>query len=106
MAHEEDMGIVPSAWSTSSQMRDPRPNGRSIFDARFSDTPMGRSRGYNGIIWDPRSIVSPFGTTGMKGAASIDARTFAADMADETAAAAQSEKKYVQLKRYPEHELD
>lgn len=42
----------------------------------------------------------------MKGAASIDARTFAADMADETAAAAQSEKKYVQLKRYPEHELD
>lgn len=55
MAHEEDMGIVPSAWSTSSQMRDPRPNGRSIFDARFSDTPMGRSRGYNGIIWDPRS---------------------------------------------------
>ena len=93
MANEEGMGLVPSRWSTSSQMNDPRPNGRSIFDARFMDSPMGRSRAGNGVIWDPRAIVSPFGTTGQKGAMSIDARTYATDMAVETALADKSMEK-------------
>ena len=93
MAAEEQMGLVPSPWSTSSMMADPRPNGRSVFDARFCDSPMGRARAREGIIWDPRAIVSPFGTTGSKGAATIDARTYAADMKDETDAAAASDKK-------------
>ena len=74
-------------------MSDPRPNGRSIFDARFCDSPMGRARGANGVIMDPRALVSPYGTRTTRGAVSLDARAFAADMKDETDAAAASEKK-------------
>mgnify|MGYP006133663667 CR=1 len=55
---EATLGLVPADWSTSSQMNDPRPNGVSIFDARFQSTPMGRARGGNGVIADPRGILS------------------------------------------------
>lgn len=97
LAQEESMGLVPSRWSVSSAMNDTRPNGRSIFDARFCDSPMGRARASGGVIIDPRALVSPFGTTGTKGAHSLDATIFAADMKDETDAAALSEKKFGNL---------
>ena len=82
MKAEEYMGLAPAPWSTSSQMNDPRPNGRSIFDARFVESPMGRARAGRGS-WDPRGVV--FGG---------DALGMAAEMADETAAAAKSADKF------------
>jgi hypothetical protein len=54
MQSETDLGIMPPAWSTSSKMDDPRPNGRSIFDARFIESPMGRARGGRSMVWDSR----------------------------------------------------
>ena len=44
MKAEVDLGLAPATWSTSSRMNDPRPNGYSLFDARFVDSPMGRAR--------------------------------------------------------------
>jgi hypothetical protein len=90
MRDEVALGLAPPMWSTSSQMNDPRPNGCSIFDARFYQSPMGRSRASGGRIWDPNAIVSAQGTTGKIGAESLDARAFAADMADETSTASKS----------------
>ena len=42
---EQKLGVVPVNWTTSSAMNDPRPNGRSIFDARHKMSPVGRMRG-------------------------------------------------------------
>ena len=59
---EVALGLAPAHWSLSSQMNDPRPNGKCIFDAVYRGSPMGRARSANGIIWDPRSMTSPVGT--------------------------------------------
>lgn len=93
MKAEIEMNLWPADWSVSSAMNDPRPNGRCIFDARHTDSPMGRARrtgASNGIIWDPRAVVSPYGTRSRHGAVHVGARAFAADMADETQAAEKS----------------
>jgi hypothetical protein len=77
-------GLFPAEWSTSSQMRDPRPNGRSIFDARFTHSPMGRLRSTGGgKMWDPRGVVS-----------GADPMLAAEEMKDETAAAKRSAEIY------------
>ena len=77
MKGETALGVAPAEWSLSSQMNDPRPNGRCIFDARFIESPVGRSRAHgDGKVWDPRGVV--FGG---------DALAFAEEMRDETAAA-------------------
>lgn len=55
---ETRLGIVPAEWSTSSQMNDPRPNGVSIFDARFASSPMGRARAGRSLVWDPRGTAN------------------------------------------------
>ena len=87
MKAEVDLGLMPSEWSTSSQMNDPRPNGRSIFDARFVESPMGRARGGRSIMWDPKGTMHAGHT--MK-AQNLDANVFAEDMSDETALASAS----------------
>ena len=98
MGDEVKMGLAPADWSVSSKMNDPRPNGRSIFDARFYESTMGRARAGRGIISDPRGVVSPFGTSAKPGARNMDmALSFAADMADETQAADKSMEKFGNL---------
>jgi len=94
MNDEITLGLAPANWSTTSQMSDPRPNGQNIFDARFRHSPMGRARANDGIIWDPRALVSPLGTRKQIGAPSVDSRWFAESMKDETAAAAISAEKF------------
>lgn len=42
LGKEVDLGLAPAEWSTTSQMNDPRPLGKSLFDARFINSPMGR----------------------------------------------------------------
>lgn len=81
MREEEKLGLVPKAWSTSNAMNDPRPNGRAIFDARHVHSPVARTKAHGGHSspWDPRGVV--YGG---------DAMFAAADMADETLAAAAS----------------
>lgn len=46
----------------SSKMDDPRPNGVSIFDARFINTPVGRARAGRSMVWDARGTVDAGGT--------------------------------------------
>jgi len=87
MADESTLGIAPPKWSQTSQMGDTRPNGKSMFDARFHNTPMGRARGGHSMVWDSRGVASSGGTTK---AVNMDSAFFAADMADETALAAES----------------
>ena len=84
MKTESKLGLMPADWSTSSQMNDPRPNGRSMFDARFVGSPMGRARAGRSIVWDPRGTMNAGKT---EKALNLDSNAFAADMADETAAA-------------------
>ena len=55
MRDEVALGVVPSEWSVSSAMNDPRPNGKSIFDARFIQNPVGRARAGRSMTWDPRA---------------------------------------------------
>lgn len=62
MGEETRLGLVPADWSTTSSMSDPRPNGRQIFDARFSGTPMGRARAGRSMAWDPRGTMNAGGT--------------------------------------------
>uniref|UniRef100_A0A7S2G5P8 Uncharacterized protein n=1 Tax=Haptolina brevifila TaxID=156173 RepID=A0A7S2G5P8_9EUKA len=81
MQMEADLNVMPSDWSLSSQMNDPRPNGVSIFDARFINTPVGRARAGRSMAWDPRGIASAGKTEKMK---SIDAAAIAKDYEDET----------------------
>jgi len=90
MKTETDLGLAPPPWSTSSQMNDPRPNGRSIFDARFVESPMGRARGGRSMVWDARGTANAGGT---KKAENWDANVFAEDMSDETALAEASAEK-------------
>ena len=59
MGTEEKLGLVPQQWSTSNAMSDGRPNGRSIFDARHTQTPVGRMRGSDyKSSYDPRGVRS------------------------------------------------
>lgn len=83
MEDEAKLGIAPPMWSTTSQMNDPRPNGKSIFDARFVGSPMGRARGGRSMVWDPRGTANVGGPVK---AENRDSAWFANDMADETAA--------------------
>lgn len=87
MEDEAKLGIAPPMWSTTSQMNDPRPNGKSLFDARFVSSPMGRARGGRSMVWDPRGTANVGGPVR---AENRDSAWFAADMADETAAGNQS----------------
>ena len=84
MKKEISLGLMPADWSTSSQMNDPRPNGRSMFDARFVESPMGRARGGRAMVWDARGTKHAGGT---KAAENWDSAAFAVEMSDETAAA-------------------
>jgi hypothetical protein len=84
MTDEVKLGLAPADWSTSSQMNDKRPNGQSLFDARFNRSPMGRARGGHSLVWDPRGMPH---AGGAKKAQNMDANVFAADMSDETAIA-------------------
>ena len=88
LKREKEMGLFPADWSQSSAdigggVRKQTPNGRPIFDARWHASPMGRSRGQNGAMFDPRGVVS-----------TMDALAMATDMKDETAAAAMSAETY------------
>ena len=87
MQDEAKLGLAPAEWSTSSQMNDPRPNGKSMFDARFANSPMGRARGGRSMVWDPRGTANVGGPVK---AENRDSAWFANDMADETAAGASS----------------
>lgn len=62
MKKQEDLGLMPPAWSVTSAMKDERPNGKPQFDARFLNTPMGRARAGRSIVWDPRGTVNAGGT--------------------------------------------
>jgi len=90
MKAEIDLGLAPPPWSVSSKMDDTRPNGKAMFDARFSGSPMGRARGGHAMVADARGIEFAGGT---QKAVNMDSNFFAADMADETAAAADSAEK-------------
>lgn len=90
MKSEVDLGLVPANWSTSSQMNDPRPNGRSMFDARFIESPMGRARGGRSMVWDSRGTANAGKT---QKAQNWDADVYALEMSDETAAAELSTEK-------------
>ena len=88
LALETELGICPPEWSTTSQMNDTRPNGRSMFDARHVGSPMGRARGGHAMEWDPTGVAANRGK--LAKAINKDSAFFAADMADETAAAEKS----------------
>ena len=88
MAEEVQLGLAPPEWSTTSQMKDPRPMGKSLFDARFCNSPMGRARGGYSMHIDARGIAQTKGET--KAAENMDSNWFANDMADETAAGCNS----------------
>ena len=62
MKEETELGIAPVDWSTPSQMNDPRPNGKPLFDARFHGTPLGRARAGRSMTWDPRGTANAGGT--------------------------------------------
>lgn len=62
MKKQEELGLMPPPWSVSSAMNDARPNGKPQFDARFLNSPMGRARAGQSIVWDPRGIASAGGT--------------------------------------------
>jgi hypothetical protein len=85
MRAEIELGLAPPEWSTSSQMDDTRPNGKSLFDARFSGNAMGRARGGYSMMADARGMEATAGK--LQKAVNMDSNWFAADMADETAAA-------------------
>jgi hypothetical protein len=91
MKREQALGLAPKDWSTSSQMNDPRPNGRAMFDARFYGNMMGRAAGGYSMMWDPTGVAAQAGK--LKAAENMDSNFVAADMADETAAAAESAEK-------------
>lgn len=61
MKKQEDLGLMPPAWSVTSAMKDERPNGKPQFDARFLNTPMGRARAGRSIVWDPRGTMNAGG---------------------------------------------
>jgi len=61
MKKQEDLGLMPPAWSVTSAMKDERPNGKPQFDARFLNTPMGRARAGRSIVWDPRGTMNSGG---------------------------------------------
>ena len=88
MDDEVKLGLAPAEWSTTSQMNDPRPLGKSLFDARFVNSPMGRARGGYSMHVDARGIAQTKGQTAK--AENMDSNWFANDMADETAAGNQS----------------
>ena len=88
MAQEAELGLAPAEWSTTSQMNDPRPMGKSLFDARFCDSPMGRARGGYSMVRDARGVEATKGQ--LKKAENMDSAWFANDMADETALATES----------------
>lgn len=88
MAQEQELGLMPNDWSVSSKMDDARPNGQSMFDARFVRSPMGRARGGHSMVQDARGIEAVKGQ--LKKAENMDSAYFAADMADETEAAEKS----------------
>jgi hypothetical protein len=85
MKAEVNLGLAPPEWSTSSQMNDIRPNGKALFDARFSGNAMGRARGGYSMMADARGMESTAGK--LQKAENMDSSWFATDMADETAAA-------------------
>ena len=85
MKAEIDLGLAPPEWSVSSKMDDTRPNGKAIFDARFSGNAMGRARGGYSMVADARGMEATAGK--LQRAENMDSNYFAADMADETAAA-------------------
>jgi hypothetical protein len=85
---ETELGLAPPNWSVSSKMDDTRPNGKSLFDARFVGSPMGRARGGYSIVADARGIAATKGMTAK--AVNMDSNFFAEDMSDETAAAKES----------------
>jgi len=58
MKKEEDLGVVPPAWSTSAAMKDVRPNGKAQFDARHLNNAVGRMRGGRSAVWDPRGTMA------------------------------------------------
>jgi hypothetical protein len=74
MEYETDLGLAPAAWSVSSAMADPRPNGKAIFDARFIESPVGRARAGRSMVWDPQGTAHAGGT---KKAENWDAGTYA-----------------------------
>ena len=78
---ESDLNLMPSDWSITSQMNDPRPHGVSIFDARFVNSPAGRARAGRSMVWDSRGTVDAGSTTK---AISIDAVSMANEYKDET----------------------
>ena len=55
LGREVDLGLAPPEWSTTSQMNDPRPLGKSLFDSRFMNSPMGRGKH---IVESPRAWLS------------------------------------------------
>ena len=88
MKTEIELGLAPPPWSVSSQMDDTRPNGRAMFDARFYGNAMGRARGGHSMVWDPMGVATTVGK--LQKAENVDSAAWADDMADETAAAAES----------------
>ena len=52
MKQETELGLMPQEWSVSSAMNDPRPNGRSLFDARFVQAPVPRHKAGMKMSWD------------------------------------------------------
>ena len=53
---ETNLGLAPADWSVSSKMDDERPNGKSLFDARFHGNAMGRARGGYSMMADARTL--------------------------------------------------
>jgi len=88
LQREQELGLAPPNWSTSSSMNDARPNGKALFDARFSGNAMGRAAGGYSMIADARGMEFTAGK--LEAAQNMDSNFFASDMADETAAAEQS----------------
>lgn len=88
MKSEQSLGLAPPDWSTSSKMDDIRPNGKALFDARFSGNAMGRARGGYAMVADARGMEATAGK--LERAQNMDSNFFASDMADETTAAAAS----------------
>ena len=58
MKKEVELGLAPAEWSQTSQMNDPRPNGRAFFDARHINSPVARNKAGMKMTWDPQGLAN------------------------------------------------
>jgi hypothetical protein len=58
MKQEMDVGLMPKDWSVTSAMKDQRPNGQAMFDARFVHSPLPRHKAGMKMSWDAEGLAN------------------------------------------------